>query len=81
MDINIVEINWHDTQVYKFTQEENEGYHFGIAQWYGEEDNLEDTLIETEIEWQWFKTEEERDLSVKELSASNLSAKELSDVK
>ena len=52
---------WYDTQAYKFSGDDNRGYIFGYVEWYGNQ-RLDDACENycDEVEWSWFKTEEER---------------------
>ena len=60
---NCLKFNWYDTQAYKFNRDDNNGYTYGLVEWFGEQtlDNAIDNDDGTEVQWSWFKTEEERD--------------------
>ena len=75
LDIDIenhMKFYWFDTDAYKFNGDDNEGYFFGIVSWYGQYDL--DTVLDyynddgSDISWQWFKTEQERDKSFNDLT-------------
>ena len=61
--INFIKFNWYDTQAYKSSGDDNDGYIYGYVQWYGNQE-LDEALdhADDEVCWSWFKTEEERDL-------------------
>ena len=64
---NHMKFYWFDTDAYKFNRDNNKGYVFGIVSWVGQYDL--DTVTDlydddgSNISWQWFKTEQERDKS------------------
>ena len=63
---NYKKFNWYDTQTYKFCGDDNEGNIHGYVEWYGNQD-LDDALdCAEDVSWSWFKTEQERDKSLKE---------------
>ena len=66
--VNYKKFNWYDTQAYELSRDDNEGYIYGYAQWYGHQD-IDDAIDNDDgnnIQWSWFKTEQERDKSFKE---------------
>ena len=66
--VNYKKIDWYETQTYKFDRDDNNGYLYGCVEWYGDQD-LDDTLQiygGENVNWSWFKTEEERDRVFKE---------------
>jgi len=68
---NYKKFNWHDTQAYKFNRDNNNGYMYGYVEWYDNQD-LDDTLDnEEDVSWSWFKSEQERDKELKEVSDDN----------
>ena len=60
--VNYKKFYWYDTQAYKFSGDDNRGYIHGYVEWYGNQ-RLDDACENycDEVEWSWFKTEEERD--------------------
>ena len=60
--INYKKFNWYDTQAYKFSGDDNNGYTYGYVEWYGNQ-ALDDVLdyADDDVYWSWFKTKEERD--------------------
>tara|TARA_B100000767_G_C19511688_1_gene428689 strand:+ start:23 stop:247 length:225 start_codon:yes stop_codon:yes gene_type:complete len=64
---NYKKFNWYDTQTYKSCGDDNEGHIHGYVEWYGNQD-LDDALdySDDDVYWFWFKTEQERDKSLKE---------------
>ena len=64
---NHMKFSWFDTDAYKFNKDNNNGYIYGIVSWVGQYDL--DTVTDwydddgSNISWQWFKTEQERDKS------------------
>ena len=60
---NCLKFNWYDTQAYKFNRDDNNGYIHGFVKWFGKQtlDNAIDNDDGTDVQWSWFKTEEERD--------------------
>ena len=66
---NHMKISWFDTDAYEFNKDDNNGYVFGIVSWYGQYDL--DTVADwynsdgSDISWEWFKTEQERDQAFK----------------
>ena len=69
--INYKKFNWYDTQAYKFSGDDNNGYIYGYVEWYGNQ-NLDDALdyADDDVYWAWFKTEEERDKHLSEERAN-----------
>jgi hypothetical protein len=66
--VNYKKFNWYDTQAYEYNQDDNNGYLFGYVEWYGNQD-LDDALEiygGADVQWSWFKTEEERNRIFKE---------------
>ena len=65
--INFKKFNWYDTQAYKFSGDDNNGYIYGYVEWYGNQalDDACEVDDGTTVQWSWFKTEEERDLDLK----------------
>ena len=67
---NHMKISWFDTDAYEYNKGDNNGYVFGIVSWYGQYDL--DTVTDcynfdgSDISWEWFKTEQERDQAFKE---------------
>jgi hypothetical protein len=63
---NHMKFCWFDTDAYRFHKDDNKGYVFGILSWYGQYNDV-DIVIDyynddgSDISWQWFKTEQERD--------------------
>ena len=59
---NQLKVHWHETDVYEFEGDNNKGFVYGIVEWWGDRpigeaiDNDSDN-----IQWQWWKSEEERD--------------------
>ena len=65
---NYKKFYWYDTQAYKFNGDNNNGYIFGYVEWYGNQD-LDDALDNSEdVSWSWFRSEQERDAELKEVS-------------
>jgi len=66
---NHMKFSWFDTDAYKFNKDDNNGYVFGIVSWYGQYDL--DTVADwynsdgSDISWEWFTTEQERDQTFK----------------
>ena len=60
---NCLKFNWYDTQTYKFNRDDNNGYIHGFVEWFGKQtlDDAIDNDDGTDVQWSWFKTEEERD--------------------
>ena len=59
---------WYDTQAYKFSRDNNEGFIYGYVEWYGNQ-KLDDACeIDdgTVVQWSWFKTKKERDKAYQE---------------
>tara|TARA_R100000781_G_scaffold108083_1_gene72556 strand:- start:341 stop:577 length:237 start_codon:yes stop_codon:yes gene_type:complete len=68
---NYKKFYWYDTQSYKFNGDDNNGYIYGYVEWYGNQD-LDNTLDNSEdVSWYWFKTEQERDKNLKDVSDEN----------
>jgi len=68
--VNYKKFNWYDTQAYEFNRDDNNGYLYGYVQWYGKQD-LDDALDiygGADVQWSWFKTEEERDRMFEEMN-------------
>ena len=71
---NIKKFYWYDTQAYKFSGDNNKGYIYGYVEWYGNQqlddalDGVYEEYTGTEVEWTWFKTVQERDKKLKEIS-------------
>ena len=59
---NQLKVHWHETDVYEFEGDNNKGFVYVIVEWWGDRpigeaiDNDSDN-----IQWQWWKSEEERD--------------------
>jgi len=65
---NYKKFYWYDTQAYKFNGDNNNDYIYGYVEWYGNQD-LDDALDNSEdVSWSWFKSEQERDKELKEVS-------------
>jgi len=68
--VNYMAYSWFDTDTYDLCRDDNKGYVFGIVSWYGQYDL--DTVTDwynsdgTDISWEWFKTEKDRDNNLKE---------------
>ena len=63
---NYKKFNWYDTQTYKFCGDDNEGNIYGYVEWYGNQDLDEALDCAEDVSWSWFKTEQERDKSLRE---------------
>jgi len=61
--VNYKKFYWYDTEAYKFSGDDNEGYIYGYVEWYGNQrlDDACDIDDGTVVQWSWFKTKEERD--------------------
>tara|TARA_R100000988_G_scaffold45129_1_gene22308 strand:+ start:207 stop:518 length:312 start_codon:yes stop_codon:yes gene_type:complete len=70
---NHMKFYWYDTDAYKFSGDDNEGYVYGILSWYGQYNDV-DTVAEhynddgTDTDWEWFKTKQERDKEFNDLT-------------
>ena len=72
--VNYKKFNWYDTQAYKFNRDDNNGYLYGYVEWYGKQD-LDDVLYiygGEDVQWSWFKTEQERDEELQEVKDDQL---------
>ena len=60
--------SWYDTATYIMFEEDNRGYIYGIAEWFGCP-NLDEMLDDQSdsVCWSWFKTEVERDKAYEEI--------------
>ena len=67
---NHIKIYWFATDAYEFNKDDNNGYIYGIVSWVGQYDL--DIVADyynsdgSNISWEWFKTEQERDQALKE---------------
>tara|TARA_R100000234_G_scaffold78232_1_gene48811 strand:- start:301 stop:528 length:228 start_codon:yes stop_codon:yes gene_type:complete len=65
---NYKKFNWYDTQAYKLNGDNNNGYIYGYVEWCGNQE-LDNALDNSEdVSWSWFKSEQERDKELKEVS-------------
>ena len=64
-DVKYIKLNWYEEELHKFytTDKDNNGYIHGIALY-----EKDDIYLEEMIDIQWYKTEQERDKELKEVS-------------